>query len=454
MLALGSGLFFPFASARAAERPNFEFIRDAEIEQYLRELANPIFRAAAIEPSSVSLALIKNSQINAFVAGGMNMFFFTGLLQSTDTPEQLLGVIAHETGHMAGGHLARGREAMENASAQAIIGMVLGAAAGVATGNGQVAMGAITGSQQIAMRGMLSFSRSQEAAADAAAYSYLDRSSLTSRGMVEFMQKLGAQDILPVDRQVAYAQTHPLPQDRIDSAAHHLEGSRYASNDLDPKFKAMHERMKAKLLGYLQPETALLRFTDKDPRLTTRYARAIALYRTSAMPRALALTDGLLKEEPNNPFFYELKAQMLFEHGQAAEAVTLYKRAVELLPDSALLRVAYAHALLESKDVSKLDIAIQNLQEANRFEQREPETWRFLASAWGRKAEVTQDKQYEGYALYALSEEALARGADKEARQFADRALKLVPKTSPYWLRVQDIKMTADPEAKETESKH
>jgi predicted Zn-dependent protease len=439
---LAMGLLPP--SLAYAQDSGISMIRDAEIENYLRSLAAPIYRAADIDPDSVSIFIVNSNVVNAFVAEGMNEFFYTGLLLLTDSPEQLAGVIAHETGHIAGGHLVRGREAMSNASAEAILGMLLGVAAGVASGNGQVAMGAISGSQQIAERNMLSFSRGVESSADSAGMSYLDKAGVTTRGMEEFMHKLGAQDMIPVDRQVQYVRTHPLTQDRIDAVDHHLENSSLANKKLDPKFTVMHERMKAKLMGYLQPQTALLRYTDKDPRLPARYARAIALYQSNQLPRALALTDGLIKEEPGNPFFIELKAQMLFENGRVDDAVALYKQANGLLPDSALLRVEYAHALLESKHPESLDEAIHQLTEANRKEPHDPEIWRLLASAWGQKNETTKDPKYGGYASYALAEEAAAKGANREAKQYADRALKVLPKGSPYWLRAQDIKLSTD----------
>lgn len=429
-----------------AQSSGFTLIRDAEIEHYLRSLATPIYRAADLDPSAVSIAIIRSSVINAFVAGGMNEFFFTGLLQSTETPEQLAGIIAHETGHITGGHLIRGQEAMRNASAEAIIGMLAGVAIGVASGNARAATGAIAGAQGLAERSFMSFSRSQESSADAAAMSFLDRANITSQGLLEFMKKLEGQELLPTDRQIEYVRTHPLTQDRIDAAQNHIQNAKRQRPKLDPKFATMHERMKAKLLGFLQPETALLRYTDKDPRLTARYARAIALYQTNQLPRALALIDGLLKEEPDNPFFHELKAQMLFENSRVSESIALYKKAVDLQPDSSLLRVAYGHALLEDKNNSSLDMAIQQFNEANRLEERQPETWRFLASAWGKKAELTNDPQYQGLASYALAEEAESRGADKEARQYAERALKVLPKTSPYWLKAQDIKLSIDVE--------
>ncbi len=431
------------AHAQESDGPRqLRFIRDAEIEGYLHDLAAPVYRAADIEPHNITILIVEDTIVNAFVAEGMNEFFYTGLLQLTDTPEQMIGVMAHETGHIAGGHLIRGKEEMANASAEAILGLILAAAAGAASGNGQAAAGAMSGSQQIAERSFLSFSRTQEASADAAGMSFLDRAGISARGMLEFFKKLEGQELLPTDRQMEYVRTHPLTEDRIDAVQQHLNSSPLKDAKLDLKFYEMHERMKMKLLGYLQPETALLRYTDKDPRLPVRYAVAIALYRTNQTGRALTLMDGLLREEPNNPFFYELKAQILFDSGQVKESVAVYKKANDLLPQSALLRQAYAHALLESHDNSAVDLAIQQLMEANRLEPREPFTWHLLAAAWGRKAEITKDEQFEGMATYALAEDAAANGKDKPAGQLATRAMKVLKKGTPYWLRAQDIKLT------------
>lgn len=422
------------------------FIRDAEIENYLHSLAAPIYRAADIEPQSISINIVESSIVNAFVADGMNEFFYTGLLQLTDNPEQLVGVIAHETGHIAGGHLIRGKEEMRNASAEAIFSMILAVAAGAASGNGQAAAGALSGGQQIVERSFLSFSRTQEASADAAGMSFLDKAGVSVRGMLEFFEKLMGQEMLPVDRQAEFVRTHPLTQNRIDAVRDHLEHSQYKDAKLDQKYYVMHERMKAKLLGFLQPETALLRYTDNDPRLTARYARAIALYRTSKIPNALTLLDGLIKQEPDNAFFHELRAQILLENGRIEEAVVEYKKSNDLLPNSSLLRESYGHALLETKDNSRLDLAIQQLTEANNLEERVPVVWHLLASAWGRKAEITKLPLYEGMATYALAEEAMAKGEDRVSGQLAERAMKVLPKGSPYWVRAQDIKLATTPE--------
>jgi len=457
-IALSVGLFLSLGMLSPAQAQDSEggvrlsFVRDAEIENYLRVMASPIYRAAGIDPKSITLALVQSNTVNAFVAEGMNEFFYTGLLQLTDTPEQLAGVIAHETGHISGGHLIRGKEEMKNASAEVLLGTLLAIAAGAASGNADVVAGGIIGGSQMAMRSYLSFSRAQEASADAAALKFLDSSGFSARGMVEFFEKLSGQELLPQSRQDEYVRTHPLTQDRIDAVRRHWETSPFRDVKMPEKFSVMHERMKAKLLGFLQPETALLRFAEKDPRISARYARAIALYRTGKTDKALAMVDGLIKAEPDNPFFFELKGQIQFENGRIEDSLVNYRKATEMLPDSALLRQAYGHALLEAKDQEKngtrLDLAIQNLLEANRLEGRVPMTWRFLAGAWGRKAAVTKDPAFEAMATYALAEEAAAKGKDKVARQLAKRAMKGLPKGSTYWLRAQDIKLSTEPDDK------
>jgi predicted Zn-dependent protease len=276
--------------------------------------------------------------------------------------------------------------------------------------------------------------------------SFLDKAGISARGMMEFFEKLQGQEMLPTEQQSQYVRTHPLTQDRIDAVRHHYENSVAKDAKLPEKFYVMHERMKAKLMGFLQPETALLRYTDKDPRISARYARAIALYRTSHIDNALTLLNDLLKEEPANPFFYEMKGQILLENGRVDEAITCYATANKLLPDSSLLRASYGHALLEQRTNPNIDLAVHQLEEANRLEERVPYVWHLLASAWGRKAELTKNPVFEGMATYALAEEAAARGNDSEAGQLASRAMKVLPKNSTYWLHAQDIKLTTSPD--------
>lgn len=432
-----------------AQNNNLTLIRDAEIEHYLRQLATPIFHAAKLNPRALDLVIIKNQDLNAFVAGGQNIFFFTGLLQQTETPEQLQGVIAHETGHIAGGHLIRGTQAMRNASTQAIIGMVAALLAGIASGKGNVAIGALGGTQQITHRNLMSYSRTQESSADTAALHFLDQINQSADGMLQFMKTLEGQEYVPKEQQTAYARTHPLSQDRIKNIEQHIKTSEHKKHKLPPHLHTQHKRMKAKLLGFIHPETALLRYTDKDPRPHARYARAIALHQKSQAKRALTLIEGLLQEEPENPFFHELKGQILFENNRLKPAIDSYKKTIALFPDSALIRVAYAHALLENKNKKQLNEIIKQLTKAIQLEPQSPQSWRFLATAWHRKQKLTNDDIYHGLTQYARAEESLSMGKNEAANRYATQAAKILPKKSSYWLRAQDIKLITDKAAKD-----
>ncbi|MBI3419358.1 MAG: M48 family metallopeptidase [Proteobacteria bacterium] len=426
----------PHDAARAQESggsgSGLTVIRDVEIEKYLHDFGNPVFISAGLNPNSVKVVIVRDPVLNAYVAGGQNIFLHTALIQATDNARQLIGVIAHETGHIAGGHLARGSSAMKNASLQAILSMVLGVGAALASGDPNAGAAVITGGQQIAMRSMLGFTRVIEGSADAAGMRFMDANKISSRGLLEFLEKLGAQEVTPVDRQVEYARTHPLTQDRIDAVRAHVEQSPYGDAPVSAQLEEAHARLKAKLMGYLQPDAALLRYAEKDPRINARYARAIAHYQKGDMDQAVAQMNGLLKEEPSNPYFHELKGQILFESGHIREAADSYRKATSLMPEAGLLQAAYGHALVETHDPALLDEAVNHLNLSLRDEPHEPSTWRFLATAWG-------EKKSEGMVAYCLGEEALARADNGAARKWAERALKLLPKGSPYALRAQDI---------------
>ncbi|MDP9196854.1 MAG: M48 family metalloprotease [Pseudomonadota bacterium] len=420
-----------------AQKRKISFIRDAETEEAIRTMAAPIFEAAGIDSNSVSISLIQDSSLNAFVAGGMNMYIHTGLLQAADDAGELVGVMAHETGHIAGGHLIRSKDAIENASAQAILALLLGVATGFASGDTRAGAAVMAGGQELARRAFFSFSRTQESSADQAGLSYLDHAGFSAEGLLRFMEKLGDQELLPEDRQVEFVRTHPLTRDRIDALRHHVETSPLTGKPFPEKYDRMFERIRAKLQGWTYPRVALQKYKTSDTAIPARYGRAVALYRTGHADEALALLQGLLKDEPQNPFFHELKGQILFENGRVKEAIAPYRLAVKYQPSSALLRTAIGHVLVESGDKTLRDEAVRNLQESTRLERRNPFTWRLLATVWG------QEKQ-EGLTAYALAEEALARGKIPEAKARAERAEKLLPAGSPAWIRIQDIRAVVD----------
>ncbi len=421
-----------------AQQRQISFVRDAEIEHILRRYATPIFEAAGIAPAAVQIVLVNDESINAFVAGGQNIFFHTGMLMESADPEQVIGVLAHEAGHIAGGHLARMRDAISDAQMLATIATLIGMAAAIGSGRGDVGAGVMGGGQEAARRSFFAFSRTQEGSADEFAMTMLERVGWSSHGLLSFMQKLAGQEMLPESRQVEYVRTHPLTRDRIEVIRNFVEReSQFTKAPLPAEFYEMHARMKAKLVGYLRPDLALRRYSRDDTSVAGRYGRAIAQFRKGDIRESLALMDALIKEEPQNPWFHEFKGQILFENGRANEAVPPYREAVRLRPDSGLLRASLGHALLEVGDDRLVKEAIATLNEAARLERRSAFTWRLLASAYSRA-------NLEPQLAYARAEEALARGDIRAAKFHADRAEQLLPTGSPEWIRAQDIRVMVE----------
>ena len=416
-------------------------IRDAEIENSILAWSTPIFIAAGLNQKAVSLYIVNDKELNAFVSGGQNIFITTGLLMRSENYAQVDGVIAHETGHIAGGHLARMEDAIRAAQAESIIAMILGAgviAAGGGRGQSGQAGGAVmAGGQDVATRNFLKYTRGQEAAADQAALSYLDQTQQSSRGLDQFLGILAKNEEIYSGRVDPYMLSHPLTKDRLDNVRHHLEVSPFSGAPSNPLFEEEHARMRAKLVGFLQTFKQTLRiYPEKDTSLEARYARAIAYYLKPDLPKALALINGLIKEHPNDPFFYELKGQMLFENGHTAEAIGPYQKSVDIFPQSALLRIALAQAELAQNTPAFNKAAIANLVKAVKQEKQTATGWQSLGIAYGKEGHI-------GLASLSLAEKFLIVGNKTDARQQAERAEKNLPKGSPSWVRAQDILLAA-----------
>ena len=426
-LSLSVMLAAPPADAVAAR-----FIRDAEIENTIRAYSTPLFAAAGLNSKDVKILIVRDDTLNAFVFGGMNLFIHTGLLLQSEHAGQLIAVIAHETGHIAGGHLSRLSSRMRSASTAQIIAMILGAAVGIA-GSPQAGSAILLGSGELARQGVFGFSRAQESAADQAALGYLERTGQSARGMAEFLDVMEKRERLTVGRQPSYLRTHPITRDRIDHVNNFIANSRFSDTPVRREFAEMHRRMIAKLWGFLKPPARTFkRYKEGDDSVEARYARAIAHYRVPDLANALPLVDGLIAENPEDPYFQELKGQILFENGRGAEAIGPYDKAVRSLPDSALLRIGLAQVLLEQGDPSLAKRALVHLKEAVRLEGENPFAWSQLAIAYGR------DRQF-GMSALALAEAALARGNKKEARSQAKRAGKRLKRGQAGWLRAEDI---------------
>lgn len=417
-----------FGSPLAAQA--LTIVRDAEIEEHVRAIADPIFEAAGLVPRDVRIHLVRDDRLNAFVAGGQRLFLHTGLLARTETPEQLAGVIAHEAGHIAGGHLARQLQAREQALAQMAIGTVLGLAA-AAAGAPELGTAIVAGGATVAERGILAFTRAQEQAADLAAVSHLAALRLPPRGLIEFLSIVETRDLRIAGEGDVYRRTHPLSRERIAYLEAQEANSPFRGRTLGPERAAAHARMRAKLDGFLaDPETVLARWSGDS--LPARLARAAALHRRGEVEEALRLARGLVAERPNDPYLHELLGQILHENGRIPEAVAAYRTALRFAPEAALVRLALARALLALPDERGVAEAAALAREVVREEPRDIGALRTLGIAEGRLGRL-------GPASLALAEAALLARDKREAELHLARARRLIAPDAPGYLELLDL---------------
>jgi predicted Zn-dependent protease len=418
--------------AAPARAQKISIVRDAEIENTIRAYATPLWRVAGINPDTVSIHLIGDDTLNAFVAIGQNLFVNTGLLIRSENASQVIGVLAHESGHIADGHLVRSKDAIDAANTESLLSLLFGLPAMV-LGHGDAGAAVMMGGQSTAMRSFLAFSRTQEAAADQAGMRFLDATKQSAKGFLEFFQILGEQELLSVSQQDPYVQTHPLTRDRVEAVKTHVAKSPYSNNQPSADFQLRHTRMKAKLIGFMRGLGPTLKaYPDSDMSVGGRYARAIAYYRVANLAKALPLIDSLLAEAPNDAYYHELRGQMLFENGRVTEALPSYEKAVANAPDEPLLQSELAAAEIETNDPAKLDGAIKHLQFALARDDGDSGSWRQLAIAYGRSNRMGESSR-------ALAEEALLQGKYIEALGLAKRAQSQLTKGSPDWIRAGDI---------------
>jgi len=414
-------------------------IRDAEIEHTIQLYATPILQAAGLNTEAVNVHIIRNDSLNAFVAGGQRIFLFTGLLLRVDSPNQLKGVIAHEIGHITGGHLARTQDALQNASATSIISMILGVAAIVA-GGGQAGAAILAGGQHAAQRSFLQYSRTQEGAADQAGLKYLTASGQSGKGLLEFLEILGDQEALMTSRQDPYVRSHPISSDRVSSMEVRAKASPYYDKTDGPESIVLFDRMQAKLFGYLKSKSRTMRkFPKSDDSVPARYARAISYSRVPQFEESLMEVDSLVAESSEDPFFHELKGEILFSAGELDEALPSYATAVRLLPQSVLIRLGLAQVQIATEDPELNAQALQHLETIVRIDPSSPAVWRQLAIAYGRAGRL-------GESVVATAERMYLSGDMKGALQQARRAQKKLPEGSADWLRAQDIENSAEKE--------
>jgi len=407
-------------------------IRDTEIENILQKWAAPVLESAGLSNDQVRIVLINSPEINAFVAGGANIFIYSGLVLQAEYPEEVIGVLAHEVGHITGGHLIATRDAMEKASYQSILATVLGIGAAIATGDGRAAGAISAGGSGVAASGFLTHSRIQESAADQAGLKYLEGAEVNPAGIVSFLEKLQDQELLPASQQSEYRRTHPLTRDRIESMKIGANKSEFKSPLGQSTRQNDFNIMKAKLRGFIEPQNVSRYYDANSNNIYARYAYAIKHYRQKHYDDAVGLLDGLINENPNNPYFYELRAQTLRDAGQLVEAEINYRKALQLMAnDAPLIQVSLAHVMIEQQ---KNTAEIENLLKTSlQMDRPDGRAYRLLATLSGR-----QDK--EANAQYYLAEEAVSQRRHKDAKRLVNLALDNKTLSSDLEIKAADLK--------------
>lgn len=437
-LALAAMLVLCSLAPGIAEAQSIRIVSDAETEAMLHEYSDPLLRAAGIDPQAVKIHLVNDRNLNAFVAGGQQMFFHTGLITTVESPGELMGVIAHEIGHMSGGHLVKRREEFENMSMPVMASMILGVGA-IAAGAGDAGMALIMGSQHLATRSLLAFTREQEASADQAGATFLQRAGLSGRGMLDLFASMRDQELLSESRQDPYARSHPMSGARYAALEERVKESPYFDKPEPPERVHAFKMIQAKIYGFLDdPNVVFRRYPASDTSPYAHYARSVAYHRTGQLDRALKELAPLLEQEPKNPYVWEVKGQIHFESGQVEEAIAAYGEAVRLKPQDNQLHLGLGRALAARGDKASTEQAIGHLvTAANNGDQ--PYAYYQLSIAYGQLDNI-------GMAELSTAQYYDALGRVQQAKAHAGRAMRQLAQGSPEWLRAQDIAMQPMPE--------
>lgn len=430
--AAAASLALTLALSAALPAAAQSLIRDTEIETTLEDFTTPLLKAAGLNSDNVDIYIVNDNSLNAFVTRGQNIFLNTGLILQAETPLQLKGVIAHEAGHIADGRIARSDYGNRSAYGSMLIAAGLGLAA-ILAGEGQAGALILSGSQQFAQLEVLANTRVGESVADQYAADYLERTGQSGQGLIEFFEKFRYQEVFSVARRYPYFRSHPLSSNRIDALREVVEESPYRDKP-DPEEDVKRLNMaKAKLKGFLDaPQRVFSQFPETDQSDEGRYARAVAFFKGADLRNAIREVDSLIADHPNNPYFYELKAQMLFESGKGPDSIAPAERALTLKPDAALFEIALAQSLIEQGSPKQLERSITLLKSALQKESNNGGAWYHLSQAYGKQ-------NNEALAKYAVAEQAFSAGDMQRAQSFAERAQKDLIEKTPQYRRASDI---------------
>ncbi len=414
-----------------------QILRDAETETFLNDISRPLIEAAGLDPRNAQVLLINDPEINAFVAGGQIVWIHSGLLTSADNVNQIQGVIAHELGHIEGGHVIRSSEGIKAATGVTLLSMLLGAAA-LAAGGGEAGMGIMAAGQQAALGKYLAFSRTQESSADLAGARYLSKAGISGKGSLEFFKKLQNQEYrLAIPQDDSYSRTHPLSGERIAVLREVYEPDPAWNAKTPADLEERFQRIKAKLFGFVSdPDQTMRSYPASDQSIPAHYARAYAWHKAAYPDKALAETDALLRTKPHDPYFLELEGQVLLENGRPADAIAPLREAVRLTNNQPLIAVLLGHALVATEDSTNFPEAEQVLRAAVAKDRDNPFAWYQLGVVYERRGDQAR-------AALATAERYSLMGQEELAMRSAQAAMAGIPEGSADYLRAQDIAMAA-----------
>ena len=446
-IILAGAVTAPSIAQQSGGDPGPSVLRDTETELLFKQLSKPLVVAAGLDPHSVNVTLLNDPEINAFVAQGQTVYVQSGLLEAADNVNQLQGVVAHELGHVLAGDSIRSGQGAKQATGISILSLVLGAAA-MAAGAGDAGMGIMMAGQRAAEGEFMAFTRGQEATADASGAIFLSKAGISGKGMLDFFSKLQNEEYrYGIYSKDSFDRDHPLSSERIDALQQKLKSDPAWGKPSDPALEARFQRVKAKLLGYIDPKRAVQKYPESDQSIPGHYARAYAYHLGGYPEKAIAEADALLSKDPRDPFFLELKGQILLEGGKPKEAIPVLRDATQRSGDAPMIAAMLGHALVATDDPKNFTEAKQILKIAVNRDNEDPFAWYQLGIIYEHEGD-------EARAALATAERMNLEGNAKMAYASASLAMKGIPPNTPDYLRAQDIEMVSRAELAKKDKKY
>ncbi|ADE39279.1 M48 family metalloprotease [Candidatus Puniceispirillum marinum] len=394
---------------------NAYLIRDTELEAGLEDIISPLAIAAGFKADEIKVRVVIAPEFNAFVAGGRTVYINSGLILKAKSPDEVIGVLAHELGHIVAGHVPRRGEAMADAKAASALAALAAIALAAGTGSNDAAVGVMIGGQDRAQRNLLASVRRDESVADELGLQILDDAGYSALGLRDMMQRMASQRALPESRQSSYYTTHPGAETRLTTYQDHVNQSAVSDNILPGRINRLMARLAAKMRAWTENPQDVLRYEEPDP-VNTRYGHAIASYRRGDLGTALNDIDALIAGAPDDAFFYEFRGDILLSMGRASDAASAYETAVAARPDSPQILLNLGRALIATNQKPRLERAIEAIEKAASHEPEWAFVRRQLAIAYGRSGRIS-------YADMSLAEEALLTGDTNRAVHLSKRVL-------------------------------